>query len=430
MIYWAPFLHFYQPPTQFHAILQKICNESYRPLLKIFTEQPKAKITVNICGVLTEMLNDHGARDIIDGLKQLALSEKLEFVESAKYHAILPLMPPDEIHRQINLNHKTNEFFFKEAYEVRGFFPPEMCYSNQLASSLSTMEYEWMLLGGVACPQAWPLELIYKAPLGKKGINIFYRDDILSNKISFQDIDSKGFIADLTALAKDKKDIYVITAMDAETFGHHIHNWEKVFLEDVYSTLESQQPAYTNIKQKTDLAQQHKNIIDTGTNGQIEVVTISELLEHFPVKSSKNPFASSWSTTKEDIEKKNYYPLWKNEANPIHNLQWEHLNLCLELVNASKSVAKDKESIHFAEIARALLDRAVYSCQFWWANKGRTWDINLVNKGLILQEEVLFNAYKAVISSSCREDFKKRTYRSLIATRDIANKIRDLLLKG
>ena len=108
MIYWAPFLHFYQPPTQFHAILKKVCNESYRPLLKMLLEYPNAKLTINICGVLTEMLNDHGATDILTNIKKLAQNRQIEFVDCAKYHTILPLIPKKEMRRQIELNNKTN----------------------------------------------------------------------------------------------------------------------------------------------------------------------------------------------------------------------------------------------------------------------------------------------------------------------------------
>lgn len=77
MIYWAPFLHFYQPPTQFHWVLDKVCNESYRPLIEIFRDIPSAKMTVNINAALTELLWDHGKRDIIEGLAELAENGQL-----------------------------------------------------------------------------------------------------------------------------------------------------------------------------------------------------------------------------------------------------------------------------------------------------------------------------------------------------------------
>src|SRR4030042_338385 len=96
MIYWAPILHFYQPPTQFHRVLRRVCNESYRPLVSLFHQQINARVTVNINAVLTEMLDEHGMSDVIDGLRELSELGRLEFVGSAKYHPILPLIPQDE----------------------------------------------------------------------------------------------------------------------------------------------------------------------------------------------------------------------------------------------------------------------------------------------------------------------------------------------
>jgi alpha-amylase/alpha-mannosidase (GH57 family) len=424
MIYWAPFLHFYQPPTQFHAILDKVSNESYRPLLKMLREHPNAKLTINICGILTEMLGQHSGQDIIGLIKDLAGAGQIEFTDSAKYHAILPLIPQEEMRRQIEQNRKTNSYFFKDVYRPRGFFPPEMCYSDRLAALLKDMGYAWVLVSGVACPDKWPLDVIYKIPFG---LNVFYRDDILSNKISFHGTDSSGFITELVGLGKDKENIYVITAMDAETFGHHIHNWEKLFLGEVYEKIEDYRN-YKDIKQRIDLAETHKEVAEAGKAVEVEVVTISELLEKIPEKDSKPPRPSSWSTTKDEILKKNYYPLWKGHGNIVHTLQWEHVKICSEFIKEAFKLEDNEESKRFYDISRALLDRAIHSCQFWWANRTRgMWDINLINKGLMLQEEVILNAYRSIKLSKANEEIKNKFYYKVVASRDVANKIRDQL---
>src|SRR3989338_3774994 len=116
MIYWAPLLHFYQPPTQSHGVLARICEESYRPLIKVFKEHTESRVTVNMCGVLTEMLSNHGHRDIVEGLTGLGQNSQVEFTDSAKFHAILPLIPEREARRQMDLNRKTNLSFFKDSY--------------------------------------------------------------------------------------------------------------------------------------------------------------------------------------------------------------------------------------------------------------------------------------------------------------------------
>jgi alpha-amylase/alpha-mannosidase (GH57 family) len=389
-------------------------------------EYPHAKVTINLCGVLTEMLNDHGAFDILVDILRLANNKQLEFVDSAKYHAILPLIPQKEMRRQIELNHRTNSYFFKQAYKVRGFFPPEMCYSDELGRLLDTLGYDWVLASGIACQQTWPLDVIYNAAFGKSTVSVFYRDDILSNKISFHEIDSAGFIAELISLSKDKEDIYVVTAMDAETFGHHIQNWERLFLADVYEIISGVAP-YEDLKQRTNLAESHKKILELAEEAQIQAVTVSELLEKFPSKLSQPPWPSSWSTSKDDIGRRNFYPLWKNIGNQIHNLQWEHVRICDELVEAAFELKDNEESDRFYNLARALLDRAIHSCQFWWANKGRMWDVNMINKGLGLQEEVVLNAYKAICTSGTDEETKRRYHHEVIAARDASNKILDQL---
>jgi len=388
-------------------------------------EHPCAKITMNICGVLTEMLNNHGDEDIINIIGELAGKGRIEFADSAKYHAILPLIPEKEMRRQIELNNKINTYFFKDAYKPRGFFPPEMCYSDETGDLLAGMGYEWTLISGVACPEKWPIDVIYRIP---QGIKVFYRSDILSNKISFHNIDSAGFISELLGLSKDGKDAYVITAMDAETFGHHIHNWEKLFLAEVYEMIDGAAD-YKAIKQRTDLAEAHREILSLAET-QIEVVTISELIEKFPMKDSRSPRPSSWSTTKDDIAKKNYYPLWQEKGNRIHDLQWKHMDICFELIDQAFELRDNEESKRFYDIARALLDRAIHSCQFWWANKGTgMWDINLINKGLALQEEAILNTYKSIKVSDAADDTKSRLYYKVVSARDIAVKIRDLLLE-
>lgn len=436
MIYWAPFLHFYQPPTQFHAILKKVCKESYRPLLDVFTANPKAKVTVNICGVLTELLVDHGAGDIVERMKKLAERGQLEFVGTSKYHAILPLIPQEECLRQIESNYQTNRYFFKKAFSPKGFFPPEMCYSKDILKPIHKTGHRWVLISGVACADEWPMDKIYQVKINNSStISVLFRDDILSNKISFQSIDSKGFLNHLKgfaqALQKDegggKKDAYIITAMDAETFGHHIHNWEKLFLQEVYSVLTCDENAYKDIKQRTDLAKAFKSFLSCDIAGKIKVVTISELLEHFPRAKVIEPKQSSWSTSIDDIKNGNYYPLWLGNDIEIHGLQWEHVKICLEMVYKAQEVAISGDAKNYANISRMLLDRALHSCQFWWASRQPMWDVNLVNKGILMQDEVLLNAYKAVKMSACDEEIKREYYHKIVASGDLRNKIRDRL---
>ncbi len=430
MIYWAPLLHFYQPPTQLHWVLRKVCDESYRPLVELFRNLPYAKVTVNINAVLAELLGEHGMSDVIDGLRELAEQGVVEFTGSAKYHPILPLIPREEMLNQIALNHQANERFFGKSYLPRGFFSPEMCYSHEIVKPILDTGHKWLILSGIACTAPWPNNVIYDIPSDGQRLAVFFRDDILSNEISFRQLDANGFLDHLRQLRGSRKDIYVVTAMDAETFGHHIKNWEHLFLEEVYEALEPSEPITQGVKQLQRMVDTQREIFrsrEIMKEPEIEVVTISRLVELFPTGDPVEPRLSSWSTSMDDIRAGNPYPLWKSKDNLIHQLQWQHLKIAIELTRKAVEVATAEPARQYADIARGLLDRALHSDQFWWANPQPRWDVNLVNRGLMQQREVVFNAYKAIKMSDLSEDDKTEGYYRVIVSRDLRTKTMDQL---
>ncbi|MDD4876014.1 MAG: hypothetical protein PHQ86_02625 [Dehalococcoidales bacterium] len=429
MIYWAQLFHFYQPPTQIPSILKKICDESYRPLIEVLEQYSNAKATVNINGVLIDMLRNCGHTDVLNGLKKLAEKGQIEFTATGKYHPILPLIPPEEIKRQIELNQRTGVSAFGDVYKPNGFFPPEMAYSRAILPAVIEAACKWIIISGIACPIKWPVDVIHQIEHEGKQISVFFRDDIISNKISFQELDAKNFLENLKNLQNNKENIYVITAMDAETYGHHIKDWEELFLAEVYEQLEEGIEIYTtNIQQKKVLATQHANLLqDVETAQQVQTVTISQLMEIFKNGAVIDPRPSSWSTSSGDIEMGNPYPLWQDKDNEIHNLLWEHLAICNELCLRAIKIADNDESKRFSTISRGLLDRTQHSDPFWWASRRPMWDINLVHMGLIEQWRAIVNAYHAINSSGADRKIKSECYYKVVAARDIRNKVVDRL---
>jgi alpha-amylase/alpha-mannosidase (GH57 family) len=428
MIYWAQLLHFYQPPTQVPSVLKRICDESYRPLVQVFEEYPSARVTINFNGVLADMLSDCGHRDVIDGLRNLAENGQMEFTGTGKYHPILPLIPQEEVKRQIDLNTQTNQRFFGKVYAPQGFFPPEMCYSRDILQPIIRSGYRWIIVSGIACPADWPMDVIYKTEYEGQALMLFFRDDVLSNRVSFQDLGAKEFIAHLEDWRGERENIYVVTAMDAETYGHHIQGWERTFLAKVYQELESYAEPPEEVEQVKTLAGQHTALLTSNeAAGKIQMVTMSQLLDLFPQGQVIAPRPSSWSTTADDIEAGNYYPLWRDVNNEVHRLQWEHLDICIELVNKALECADNEESKRSATIARGLLDRAEHSCQMWWASNRPMWDINLIHMGLLDQLRTLVNAYRAINKSAAGEETKREYYYRTVAARDIRDKLEDRL---
>ena len=432
MIYWAPVFHFYQPPTQFPAVLKRVCQESYRPLIDLLGEFTRARATVNINGALTEMLLDSGHDDVIDGLRCLASAGRIELVGSAMYHPILPLLPESEIRRQIALNQATNHRAFGDAYRPTGFFLPELAYGPGVLTPVVDGGHRWVLAAGVACPAAWPTSVVHRIAEEPR-LAVVFRDDIISNRISFKSIDGFGFIDHLRSLGRAPGSMYVVTAMDAETFGHHIREWERLFLAHVYAQLDSEPAAVerVEVKQSVDLAQQHRAVLDSTAEGlgpNLRVVTVTELLDQFPAGAPVTPKTASWSTSGEDLARGVAYPLWNDPGNDIHQLLWRHLRLCMDLVEAAGCVAARPEAKRHADIARGLLDRALHSCQFWWASRRPMWDINMIERGLAEQRAVVLNAAKAIKVAKPDSATLSRAEDSVMLSDGIARRLMDRLL--
>jgi alpha-amylase/alpha-mannosidase (GH57 family) len=409
-------------------MLKRICDESYRPLLQVFEEYLNARVSINFNGVLTDMLIDCGHKDVIDGLRSLAERGQVEFTGTGKYHPILPLIPKDEVRRQIDLNMQTNRRAFGKSYAPKGFYPPEMCYSQEILQPIAQAGYRWIILSGIACPVEWPMDLIYKVEHEGRSLMVLFRDDVLSNRISFKDMGAKEFITHLEEWRGKRENIYVVTAMDAETFGHHIQDWERTFLAKVYEELGPPPETFEEVKQAKVLAGQHASILmNSEAAAKTQMVTISELLQLFPQGQTIEPRPSSWSTTADDMKAGNYYPLWQDKNNEVHRLQWEHLKICIELVNKALECADNEESRRSAAIARGLLDRAEHSCQMWWASNRPMWDINLIYMGLLDQLRTVVNAYRAINKSGADEETKREYYYRTVAARDIRHKLEDRL---
>jgi alpha-amylase/alpha-mannosidase (GH57 family) len=426
VLYWAQLLHAYQPPFQLHGVLSKVYEESYLPLLEVFEKHPHAKVTININACLTEMLAQHGYWRAIEGLRQLAERGQIEFTGSGKYHPILPLIPHREMERQISQNRKANRYFFGPAYRPQGFFPPEMCYSKEIAEPVIKTGHRWMILSGIACPVEWPLDVIHEIGTNQERAAVFFRDDVLSNKIAFQTLGPKGFLDHLEQSSRRPTDTYIITAMDAETFGHHLRDWETLFLAGVYEELAPRRESYEHIHQTKELASEHRDIVEAVEMSlEVKMVTVSELLDLFPRGKTIEPKSSSWSTMAGDLDAGVPYPLWLDKGNEIHKLQWEHTDLCIELVHRAKERADNDESRRYADIARGLLDRALHSDQYWWASRRPMWDINIIHRGLLEQSSVMVNAFKAINASGASQSEKRELYYRVVVGRDLREKIVD-----
>ncbi|MHA1391558.1 MAG: hypothetical protein ACTSQT_04880, partial [Promethearchaeota archaeon] len=188
---------------------------------------------------------------------------------------------------------------------------------------------------------------------------------------------------EFTGMVKDnkeskQKDKYIITAMDSETFGHHIKNFERTFLSKAFELINEQK--------------------------DIKIEFISDLSKFFPINEQKIiPKDSSWSTSYDDIKAENPYPLWDHPDNRVHTLYWKivkSLNNFMNLIDKLDLKQNWDVERHY-NTSRWFYDRGVCSDTTWWGNPDRgTWSPNLIYKGIELLMKSALNAQLALVHAN------------------------------
>jgi alpha-amylase/alpha-mannosidase (GH57 family) len=364
-MYWGNFLHIYQPPTQTEEIVRKVTGESYRTLVRVLKQAPAGKLTLNISAVLTEQLARYGLDDVIQGLRELAERGQIEFTGSAMYHPILPLIPKDEVIRQIKLNTDVNQRYFGEIYEPTGFFPPEMCYSYEVARTVAELGFRWIIVDEIAFKGkigSAEYDRLYKVE-GLGDFLVFFKERPFSAGITYGAYPSaEPFLAALKGRLEGGS--YLLTGTDGEVYGHHRPGQERL-LSEVFA------------------------------RGTPETYTISELTKHFVQVSTVNPLPSSWSTWEDEMAQGIFYPQWQYPGHALHELQWKLTNFVLHTINEAPT-----ESLGFSE-ARRLLDEGLHSCQYWWASCRPWWSVEMIEWGAQ-------KLYRAIESLGNNIDEKKK----------------------
>jgi predicted glycosyl hydrolase (DUF1957 family) len=344
-MYWANFLHIYQPPTQTEEIVRKVSRESYSVLVRTLQKSPQAKITLNINAALTEQLARYKLGHIIDGLRELAERGQIEFTGSAMYHPILPLIPRDEAIRQIEINSEVNRRYFGQAYNPQGFFPPEMCFSPDVAEMVAVLGFKWMIIDEISlCGKIGQSrsDVIYGIQ-NNPNFSVFFKERPFSSGLSYGKYPTaRPFLEALESKLPTRS--YLLTGTDGEIYGHHRRGQERL-LEQVYE------------------------------NGEPKTCTISELAGLFPERENVSPLPSSWSTWEDEMSQHIPYPQWDYPAHRLHRLQWKLTNLALDLV---RSVGSDTAGY---QEARHLLDEGLHSDQFWWASCRPWWSTGMIESG-------------------------------------------------
>ncbi len=338
----AVLLHIYQPPGQDPRIIRKVHRESYDKIVRILEHNNSAKITLNIPGSLTKQLIALGQRSFIRRIAALAKAGQIEFTGSAMYHPILPLLPKREVVRQVHENERMNRKAFGKTFVPKGFFLPELAYSHGAAKIIQLLGYQWLILDEIAFAGKLPDHGIqFNAPYRIAGtkLKVFFRNRKMSDLFFAKEIKTKNDFFRAIEPSQTSQNIVTI-ACDGELFGHHHPRLDRV-LAELFSD-ERLQPILYSSLQRTHRA---------------------------PIR----PKESSWSAKPSELRHGTPFALWKDPANPIHTVLWKITFSCLQAFQRAKRVTA---------AARAELDRALHSDQYWWASAMPWFHVDMIEQGM------------------------------------------------
>lgn len=358
-ITWVNFLHIYQPPWQQPGVIQQVASESYEYLITLLETHKNFQATINITGKLVEQLEEQRP-DLLLRIKKLVSKGKIELTGSAKYHALLPLLPKAEVKRQIELNKEVLKKHFPIT-KIEGFYFPEMSFSNQAAKIVKEQGYKWIILDPINYQSKVDNNFIYT--INKIGLKVVFRNREISKSYPAEVIYNK-----LKNLSDDET---IITGTDGEMYGHFHEDWQG-HLEKVIQSKD------------------------------VSILTVKKYLSSLSKKKSISLRTASWETTEEEIKKGVPFSLWHDPKNNIHNLLWEIVEEAYKLLNKHK---KDKNY----KWARNHLDRGLSSCTFWWASGKKlsifsplTWNPDMIDNG----SEELIKVSRSLDSASEKDKIK------------------------
>jgi len=317
---WINFLHFYQPVNTDAHIIKEATKMSYARIIRALEANPNVKFTININGSLLLRWEEMGYTDLINRIGKLIKRGQIELTGTACYHPLLPLIPKKEVSQQIKANERLLKKHFGNNFQARGFFLPEMSYSNPVAKIIKQAGYKWIILD----------EIAHKSELDKTKTDCVYYDKSTELNIIYRSRKYSSSFVPETIKNNLSKDLTIISATDGELYGlrhiDHTGEFEKL------------------LKTKA-----------------LKTITISEFVAQAKNIEETRPVNCSWDSTQEELANGLPYALWYDPKNKIQVKLWKLANLAYK---TTEKYPNDKNNYW----ANWHLVRGFASCTFWWAS--------------------------------------------------------------
>ena len=210
------------------TILKRVAQKCYLPMNELLLEainktKGKFKVAFSISGSALEQF-DRYAPEVLDSVRKLAATGKVEFLCETYYHSLASLASPSEFIHQVE-KHKAH---IKDALGVEPvtFRNTELIYSDAIARQVYDLGFKTMLTEGARHIMGWQSPNYVYTAASQPKLRLLLRNYGLSDDIAFRFSDKGWNEWPLTAdkfvgwLEEAEGDI-VNLFMDYETFGEH-----------------------------------------------------------------------------------------------------------------------------------------------------------------------------------------------------------------
>ena len=345
-LYWANLINFYQPPNCDRAELEQIVNKSYIPLLRIFSQNPKISVSINIPGSTVDLLIRTGFGNQIKKIAELADKGQIEFTLSPRYHPVIPIVADDDVDRQIEGTIKICKRYFGINYNPQGLYSPFLAYTPKVSKAAARFGMKWVAIDESSIPgsgQSDGQDRYANLYMDKSagGVLLMPRHRELSDQLEGNiwarkvPRTSNEFVQN--AMRGPGNDKYFITMVEAEHFGF-VTPGRYNLLRSVYG------------------------------EPKLRAVTVSDLRQHLKRKEFIKPLESSIAVKQNNNRKKNPFLLWQDDGNPLQQMLWQLFNMAVaEIKNAgSKGDPQYTRAREMMDSAAAGINWSMLSCSPYW----------------------------------------------------------------
>jgi alpha-amylase len=219
--------HYYYDDFANDDIVTRIAQHSYIPaaesLLRMLEQNPGFKCALSITGVALEQIEQY-VPELIDVLKKLVATGRVEFLAETYAHSLSSLIDPDEFANQVKVHdEKIHELFGVRPKVLRN---TELIYCDEMAPQILAMGYKGVITEGAKHILGWKSpNYVYSAATAPK-LKILLRNSKLSDDISKRFSDTEWDAYPLTAdkyidwIASTPAEEQIVNLfMNLETFG-------------------------------------------------------------------------------------------------------------------------------------------------------------------------------------------------------------------